>query len=583
MNKTFFNIPTRNDHCGRNQTPLIVSIAIFCCSLVAAEITFAQFNNDFYSGVVAPQLNSQPRTPRNPAQNAQYSPYRQPSANNPRTNNPYGTGSSQPASKTKAPLRLPTNIKALLFSVNNYEQGQSGLSNLSGCNNDIFEWDALLKEPQGSGRLTAAPLIANSSLFTYSDDPEVSPQLPTYNNFMNTLKALTSPNAASYDRLLIIFSGHGVSAFGKSFLCPLDAVNTDFRTASSSADVLTVGRANKLIPVSDVIDYLRQAPAKEVLLVLDACRDAGAGQEGFMREFQDLVNKTEDKLGRNFAIITSCSMGQTANECVFDDTDHGAFTYHFIDGLVNCKADFAGCYDGKITLVEAYNYAYAQTAREARRLGAVQTPEIFVSSNSDAMCLAAYDKAPKIGDEKSLTDLQFLTRTGHLLADNTRNAAEHNLAVRAFNCVLDNTPNNTLAHTLRGGLYRMYGQYAAALSDCQQAGLQLSLNIKQDIKFSLPNNVQQVIKKGDTVNVTMVEGDKLFIDSVNEVPLQTVVKLDKQFLDWSPVTAATTIRASVMQNQSTRYPGGQAGRETSPGRRGAVNGGSGAGMGFMKI
>ena len=482
---------------------------------------------------------------------------------------------------------LPKKTKALLFSVNNYEQGPSGLPNLEGCNNDIFEWDILLKEPQGTGRLTSGPLSPKTDLFTFSDAPEVSTNPPTYKNFMDALKKIASRTDVPADRLLVIFSGHGVSAHGKSFLCPQDAIKDGLNDATNK-NVLKCGLKNNLIPISTVINILNNSDAKEIVLIIDACRNATNNPNiEFMREFASLLTRIKQKeLRKNFAIITSCSLGQTAHECVFDDCMHGVFMYHFLDGLVNCKADYTGCYDGKITLVEAYNYAYAQTAREARILGAIQTPEIYISASAktkkDSMCMAAYNNFPKMEKETALNDIQFLTQSGLILANNKRTPYENKLAIRAFDCVINNIPSNTLAYTLRGGLHRMYGNYSQALNDCQQAGIQLTLNVSQDLKISLTNGQNQALHKGDTVNVKKVNDNKILIDSVNEIPIPSQFWLETKHVEWTAQAASNRFRNSATQSQADRYPGGPAGWATSPLTRGWGNNGTGTGMGFMK-
>jgi uncharacterized caspase-like protein len=133
---------------------------------------------------------------------------------------------------------------------------------------------------------------------------------------INKLEFANSP-----ENLWFFFSGHGMTANDqKDYLITIDGNPNDLQETA--------------VPIHFVIDRLRACNAKNIVLVLDMCRDESqeVGQKsiGFDREsLQRLVQERDDQQG----IITlfSCSRGQSSYE--IPERKQGAFTYALLEGL----------------------------------------------------------------------------------------------------------------------------------------------------------------------------------------------------------------------------------------------------------
>lgn len=337
---------------------------------------------------------------------------------------------------------------ALLFAINDYK-GKAGLDPLYGCNNDIASVNEWLK------RLGSA----DEDIQILSEDQAKFPQSqkPTYDNFNEALERTVDQDC---NRLIVVCACHGKSLKNKSFLCPFDVKRIP--QIEEDEDPLEVGNKNNLISIDHILSELKKSKAKEVLLIMDACRDGDKGQGSFMTEFEDLLKEDSsfEKEDSCFAVITSCSFGQSAHE--IHDKDQGAFMFHFMDGLNNRKADYMGCNDGKISLIEAYNYAYSEVSGQF----ASQTPEIFMSSNNKNIDLMKYEMTADTAEiEKIPSPLQFLLQTGIILCNPEYDDDAVTVGVKALNTVLKNSPNNSQAYAVRGSALRVLKQYDLALLD----------------------------------------------------------------------------------------------------------------------
>lgn len=473
------------------------------------NLLFGQMSDSFYSGVVRPQLETPLQSSRS-------------SGSSPKESRPFTT-------------------EVLLFSVNHYPQA-SQLPDLEGCNNDmraIKEWLVETRTP-------------SSQITLLSDDTTLSRTPPTSTHWQN---ALESKIQKSCDRLIVAMACHGISVHGKSFLCPQDTSDVDFSKVSAD-EVEDVARRRNLIPLSDLLAKLKTALAGEVLLILDACRNH-TEETSFMREFTNLLRQKDSfsRTNAGFAVITSCSLGQSALEIYSADGEaHGAFLYYFLEGLRG-KADFAACYDGEISLVEAYNYAYSQVSSEAHRRNHQQTPEIFLSSQHQEMILVKYQLPSKPEHE---TDLQFLLRTGQILADQRYVKAANRVGVEVLDCVLENIPNHSLAYSLRGSIHRKLENYEQALWDLSQVGqkLQVYAKISQPIALkSSPSSqsadLSTTVQQNALLTITQINGNYFYVEEINNLHLGGQRGwISRNHIVWNRQKANSTITATPMQQQS---------------------------------
>jgi len=106
------------------------------------------------------------------------------------------------------------------------------------------------------------------------------------------------------------------------------------------------------------------------VFVIDACRSGGLTRVKGAAPATPFEIKVEDKLeSHGTAMITSSAAGEDAQES--DRLKGGIFTHHLINGLRGA-ADASS--DSRVTIGEAYRYAYAQTLRTTSRTRFVQHP-----------------------------------------------------------------------------------------------------------------------------------------------------------------------------------------------------------------
>ncbi|MDO4630504.1 MAG: caspase family protein [Planctomycetia bacterium] len=466
---------------------------------------------------------------------------------------------------------------AILFAIDDYSG--TGLESLNGCCNDARRMQKWLTEHDVRS--------ANISLLMNENATDT-----------NFYKALDWAKSANCQRLIVVIACHGGAIGGKSFFCPRNMVDMKF-DRGTDVDALQMIQEKRLISLSYLLQKLREVYAKEVLLVLDACRNVqvGGGEtDGFMHEFRSLMGNKNNfaKYNSSFAVITSCSFGQQAAEIEHDGNSYGKFLHYFMDGL-DGKADFSGCYDNRVTLTEAYNYAYAQMGEE-------QTPEIFTATSGGNMVLASYADIPRPKNLEEESDLAFLLRTGVLLSNMERwSVATNQKGVKALDCVLENIPNHKLACSVRGGVHRRTGNYTQALLDWGRVGMKMQVyagkmqetvrtdtygrrSVRQNIQTKTvmlldspdggAKSVGMPIEAKALLTVEGINGDYLLISEVNNQAI-TPGWIHQENVFWSNseasnVITATRAQASRSYNAATS---GFAGGGVAPGGRVGMPGG----------
>lgn len=447
---------------------------------------------------------------------------------------PYTSAKSQKLNSAQTTQNLRTH--AILFAVNEY---QGKMNDLYGCLNDIERIRGWLTQTH-SLQPNNLQILTNSRA-TYA----------------NLHSALSQVSQKYLDRLVVVIACHGGSAHGKSFICPSDMKSIDF-SGTAGKDTVAEIRKRSLYPLADLLRWLKACRAKEILLILDSCRKVEAGNSGFMQEFQTLMTQDNSFArgnGKSLAVITSCSFGQTASEYSVDGRDYGKFLYFFTDGLTG-KADFTGCYDNRITLTEAYNYAYAQ-------MDSSQTPEIFMASSSGNMILASYADLPRPADPSTESDLAFLLRTGVLLSNIERWSEKTNRqGMSALDCVLENLPNNSLARSVRGSVHRRLGNYEEAMLDWDKVGHKFQLyagtvangqaaadSISLYPSPNASHPTERKLELNDLLTVSGIRGEFLLVSEVNNSPIPAAwVKRSDVYWDYRMASQRTT----ATQNQRAR-------------------------------
>ena len=512
----------------RNKGARAAAFAFALGAALGGTPSWAQFSG-FYSGAVQPQLDLQRQA-----------------ANASRTEKAQAATNASASGEAEHVA-----LEAAIIAVGRYAP-DSGLPSLAGCSNDAralkgwldANFDEAFRQTDEYRRKVAV----------LSDAENIATGEPTRENILNVLRQKASVPCG---RLFVSFAGHGVGASGKSFLCPADTRAFDPETfeadvaeaveANGRSGAVEAANANNLIAVSEVLEILKGAEAKEVILLLDACRDGG--ENSFMREFADLLSNADENFkkrdGGAFYVLTSCSLGEKALEVAWNGEMRGAFGRRFVEGLAG-PADYGGCCDGAVTLIEAYNYAYSKVAEDARREGSgSQTPELFMAN-------VGLQKAPTLArvaledltnaDVDSWRDQAYLLYVGRVLSDVKWTKNVNGVAERSLDVVLESAPNNSLALSLRGVVRRKRGDYVGALDDWNKVGQKFQLYVKSrrsDDPAKPPRNNAERL----TVRLAEKPGGKETRATTTSTDLLTVAEIatDAKGVRWGRVVEKNSV------------------------------------------
>lgn len=112
------------------------------------------------------------------------------------------------------------------------------------------------------------------------------------------------------------------------------------------------------------------SPARIRVLILDSCRSGGITQVKGVRPTEPFAIRLEDRIDvEGFAIITSSAESEDSQES--DGLQASFFTHHLVNGL---KGAADGDGDQRVSLQEAYTYAYRETLRSTGRTLTLQHP-----------------------------------------------------------------------------------------------------------------------------------------------------------------------------------------------------------------
>jgi hypothetical protein len=158
---------------------------------------------------------------------------------------------------------------------------------------------------------------------------------------------------------------------GKTGAEILDAVDVLARASPASmfvfyysghADAGALHPAGTLLPIDLLLHRLRAVGADLRLTIFDACQSGAAARPKGSVPAAPFEVRLEDDAAAGDILISSSA----ADEESFENEHGGIFTLHWTAGLRGA-ADANG--DGRVTLGEAYEYAYAQTLRSTLAAG----------------------------------------------------------------------------------------------------------------------------------------------------------------------------------------------------------------------
>jgi hypothetical protein len=230
--------------------------------------------------------------------------------------------------------QLPTKAKrfALIIGVDKYSDTQ--ISTLGGATNDARSLaDALTN---------LAGFPSDQVMLLSSDQPEE--RLPTRGNILRRLSNIAS--VIPPDGLFVFaFAGHGLERSGQAFLLPTDA------QVSDDVDLLEQTAVNVLT----VKDRIRKAGVKQVVMILDACRNDPAGRANADNPLSQAYTKALNFDVRNrevsaFATLYATEVGHRAYE--YKEKHQGYFTWALVEGLKGAAANDKG----EVTLASLLQY-----------------------------------------------------------------------------------------------------------------------------------------------------------------------------------------------------------------------------------
>lgn len=221
---------------------------------------------------------------------------------------------------------------ALIIGVDQYADTQ--ITTLGGASNDA--------KTLANAVIQYAGFPSEQVTLLASDQP--AERQPTRGNILRRLSNLAAVIPAD-GLLLISFAGHGIERGGQAFLLPSDS------QVSNDVDLLEQTAIN----VSQIKDRVKKIGVKQVLMILDACRNDPVGRANadnpltaaYARGFNFDVRNREVQA---FATLYATEVGHRAYE--YKEKKQGYFTFVLVEGLKGAAANEKG----EVTLTGLVKY-----------------------------------------------------------------------------------------------------------------------------------------------------------------------------------------------------------------------------------
>ena len=211
---------------------------------------------------------------------------------------------------------------ALVIGVDKYADRQ--ISTLGGSSNDAKAIAAAL--------IRYAGFPQDQVILLTSNEPDE--RQPTRGNILRRLSNLVE--VVPQDGLLLLsFAGHGMERSNQAFLLPSDA------QVSNDVDLLEQTAIN----VVQIKDRIRRTGVRQVVLILDACRNDPVGRANvdnpltpaYLRGFNFDIRNREVSA---FATLYATAVGERAYE--YTEKKQGYFTWELVEGLRGAAANEKG-------------------------------------------------------------------------------------------------------------------------------------------------------------------------------------------------------------------------------------------------
>lgn len=265
---------------------------------------------------------------------------------------------------------------ALIIGVDKYADTQ--ITTLGGASNDArLLADALIRY---------AGFPADQVILLASDQP--AERQPTRGNILRRLSNLAT-DFPKDGLLLFSFAGHGMERSGQAFLLPSDAqVSDDVSLLEQTA-----------VNVQIVKDWVKKSGVRQVLLLLDACRNDPGGRAEADNPLTDTYTRGFNFSTRNreveaFVTLYATTIGKRAYE--YKEKKQGYFTWALVEGLKGAAANEKG----EVTLDGIVKYLQDRVPKQVRLdlgAGKVQRPFAVIEGyKADELVLS-------VGGERGLT------------------------------------------------------------------------------------------------------------------------------------------------------------------------------------
>lgn len=139
---------------------------------------------------------------------------------------------------------------------------------------------------------------------------------------------------------------------------------------SGHADASGLHLGDSTLEFEELKTIVESSPAKMRVLIIDSCRSGDITQVKGVRPAESFVIRLDDRVDvEGLAIITSSAGSEDSQES--DALRASFFTHHFVNALRGAADRDT---DGRITISEAYAYAYQETLRSSGRTLHLQHP-----------------------------------------------------------------------------------------------------------------------------------------------------------------------------------------------------------------
>ncbi len=209
-------------------------------------------------------------------------------------------------------------VRALLIGINKYDS--RAITPLTYAVPDAQALRDFLVSPQG-----AAAAIADVALLT---DSSPAASRPTRANLLDQLKRAAG-ELTDDDTFIFYFAGHGINRNGEDYLLPID---TNLTTEPKLVQTA--------VPVGAVTEALLTAKARQVLFIVDACRDTAKDEKGVFGTALRIASTGGSEADKVRATLSAARPGQRAFE--WPKVGHGVFTHFLLEGLKGAAAEDSG-------------------------------------------------------------------------------------------------------------------------------------------------------------------------------------------------------------------------------------------------